>query len=37
MSDHTEHENNDSAVDATAIFALIVIAVLTADYWVSHQ
>lgn len=32
----TEQEN-DSVIDAWAIFVLIVIAVSTAVFWVSHQ
>lgn len=37
MSEHSESENNDSVVDAWAILALIVLAVSTAVFWVSHQ
>lgn len=37
MSGHSESENNDSVVDAWAIFALIMLAVATAVFWVSHQ
>jgi hypothetical protein len=39
MSEQTgrdEHER-DSIVDARAIFALILLTVITAVYWVSHQ
>jgi len=37
MTDHTEPDNRDSVVDARAIFVLILLAVVTAVYWVSHQ
>lgn len=37
MSEHSESENSDSIVDAWAIFVLIVLAVSTAVFWVSHQ
>jgi hypothetical protein len=37
MSEHTEPDNGDSAVDAKAIFALILIFVATAVFWVSQQ
>ncbi len=38
MSEPSEHpESPDSIVDAWAIFILIVIAVSTAVFWVSHQ
>ncbi len=37
MNDQTEPDPADSAIDAKAIFALIIIAVATAVYWVSHQ
>lgn len=37
MSDHSESENRDSVVDARAIFALILIVVATAVFWVSQQ
>lgn len=30
-------QGNDSVTDAWAIFALIVIVVTTAVFWVSHQ
>lgn len=37
MSNHSEHDERDSAADARAFFCLILIAVVTAVYWVSHQ
>jgi len=37
MNDHSEPDNRDSVVDACAIFVLIMIAVSTAVFWVSHQ
>lgn len=37
MSEHSESENSDSVIDAWAIFALIMLAVSTAVFWVSHQ
>ncbi|WP_278248892.1 hypothetical protein [Phytopseudomonas dryadis] len=40
MSEHDDSENRhsrDSVVDARAIFALILIVVISAVYWVSHQ
>jgi hypothetical protein len=37
MSDHTEQSSTDSGIDAVAIFCLILIAVATAVFWVSHQ
>jgi hypothetical protein len=37
MTDHSEPDNRDSLVDARAIFVLILLAVITAVYWVSHQ
>ena len=37
MTDHSEPDNRDSVVDARAIFVLILLAVVTAVYWVSHQ
>ena len=37
MSNYSEHDGRDSAADAGAIFLLILIAVITAVYWVSHQ
>tara|TARA_R100001244_G_scaffold116183_4_gene86312 strand:+ start:9121 stop:9234 length:114 start_codon:yes stop_codon:yes gene_type:complete len=37
MTEHSEPDNRDSVVDASAIFALILIAVLTAVFWVSNQ
>lgn len=37
MTDHSESNNRDSVVDARAIFVLILLVVVTAVYWVSHQ
>lgn len=37
MTDHTDEASSDSRVDAVAIFVLILIAVSTAIFWVSHQ
>lgn len=37
MTDHSSADDKDSVVDARAIFVLIVIAVATAVFWVSHQ
>jgi hypothetical protein len=37
MTDHSEPDNRDSVVDARAIFVLILLAVVTAVFWVSHQ
>lgn len=37
MTDHTEPDNRDSFADACAIFTLIMLAVGTAVFWVSHQ
>lgn len=37
MTDHSDHSTHDSSVDAWAIFSLILIAVATAVFWVSHQ
>ena len=37
MSEHTEVENNDSVADAWAIFALIMLVVATALFWVSNH
>lgn len=37
MTDHPEPDNRDSVVDARAIFVLILLVVVTAVYWVSHQ
>lgn len=37
MNEHSENSNPDSKVDAWAIFILILIAVSTAVFWVSHQ
>jgi hypothetical protein len=37
MTEHSEPDNADSVVDAKAIFALIVIFVVTAVFWVSQQ
>jgi hypothetical protein len=31
------HRGNDSRADATAIFFVILLAVSTAVFWVSHQ
>ncbi len=37
MNDETDIHERDSLVDARAIFILILIAVATAVFWVSHQ
>jgi hypothetical protein len=37
MTDHSESQQPDSAADAKAIFALILIVVATAVFWVSQQ
>ncbi len=37
MTEHSEPDNADSVVDAMAIFALILIFVATAVFWVSQQ
>ncbi|SFI36999.1 hypothetical protein SAMN05216206_2036 [Pseudomonas guineae] len=37
MTEHSEPENADSVVDAKAIFALIVIFVVSVVFWVSQQ
>lgn len=37
MTDHTEADSHDSVVDARAIFALILLAVACAAFWVSQQ
>lgn len=37
MTEHSEPDNADSVVDAKAIFALILILVATAVFWVSQQ
>ena len=37
MSEHSEPDNRDSVVDARAILTLILLAVATAVFWVSHQ
>jgi len=37
VSEHSNHPSNDSRADATAIFVLILLAVATAVFWVSHQ
>ncbi|SEH84179.1 hypothetical protein SAMN05216535_2214 [Stutzerimonas xanthomarina] len=37
MSDHFKRHDSDSRVDAAAIFFLILLAVSTAVFWVSHQ
>ncbi len=37
MTEHSAPNNTDSAADAKAIFALIVIVVISAVFWVSQQ
>ena len=37
MGEHNEIDSGDSAADAKAIFALILICVATAVFWVSQQ
>lgn len=37
MNDHSEPNEQDSVVDAWAIFTLILLAVATAVFWVSSQ
>lgn len=37
MNKHSGHDESDSRVDALAILALILLAVITAVYWVSSQ
>ncbi len=37
MSEQTQIESNDSLVDARAIFAIILLVVATAVFWVSSQ
>lgn len=37
MTEHSELDSADSSADAKAIFALIVIFVVTAVFWVSQQ
>jgi hypothetical protein len=37
MDKHSGHDESDSRVDALAILALILLAVITAVYWVSSQ
>lgn len=37
MANQSNHKGNDSAVDAAAIFMLIVLAVGTAVFWISQQ
>jgi hypothetical protein len=37
MTEQSELDNADSVVDAKAIFALIVIVVTTAVFWVSQH
>ncbi len=37
MSEPSNQRGSDSRVDATAIFVLILLAVATAIFWVSHQ
>jgi hypothetical protein len=37
MTEQITADEKDSVVDAWAIFALIMLAVSTAVFWVSHQ
>lgn len=37
MSEQTEIDSGDSLVDARAIFAIIMLVVVTAVFWVSNQ
>jgi hypothetical protein len=37
VSEHFKRHDNDSRADAAAIFFLILLAVATAVFWVSHQ
>ena len=37
MSEQAQAESNDSVVDARAIFAIIMLVVVTAVFWVSNQ
>ena len=37
MSEQSQVENNDSVVDARAIFVIIMLVVATAVFWVSNQ
>ncbi len=37
MTDHSDMNERDSVVDARAIFVLILLAVVTAVFWVSQQ
>ena len=37
MSEQSPVENNDSVVDARAIFVIIMLVVATAVFWVSNQ
>lgn len=37
MTDHSQFNDRDSAVDAWAILCLILLAVATAVFWVSQQ
>ena len=37
MSEQPLVENSDSVVDAWAIFAIIMLVVATAAFWVSNQ
>lgn len=37
MSEQTEIDNGDSLVDARAIFAIIILIVMTAVFWVSNH
>ncbi|BBT17628.1 hypothetical protein WP8S17C03_36770 [Metapseudomonas otitidis] len=37
MNEPIQHPGGDSRADSIAIFCLILIAVSTAVFWVSHQ
>jgi hypothetical protein len=37
MTNHSGHKGSDSRADAAAIFALIMLVVVTAVFWVSQQ
>ena len=37
MSEESSSKTRDSIVDARAAFVLILLVVVTAVYWVSHQ
>lgn len=37
MTDHSDMQEQDSRVDARAIFVLIALVVTTAVFWVSQQ